>query len=828
MRLSVPSAVLLLIDVALLALSFVQLPYLLDRARAPFVLAPRGDAAVVESIVDFGAAPGLEVGDTVLVVAGLPVGRQLDVEMIADRHPIGDTLGVTMLRGAEPSGAHAVLLPFFSLRYALIVLLVGIITWSVGVFVQLARPGDAAAWAMHRSFVLLAMALMMMWGSMPVGDRWPLLARALYFFSYMGVATTFFLFTTVFPRPAPGSLLRRAVMTNVPGYLLAVATLVIHLRVLDGGGVAEREQFHTAFMLFKLVVLLYVAFGVLNFIRGYRRTESPDEKKKLAWILWGLTIGPAPFFALVIVPEFFVPVSPVPEEFALVFFLVIPLSFAIALLKYHLFDVHVVINRTTVYGTVIGLLLVLYAALVGIVAAVAGRYTVASSGVAAILIALAFDPLRRRVQRFVDRRFFRVRYDFRQAERRFVERLKNVPGITHLGELLVQEIDGVIPVRWIAFLLMDEDGGSVRLAAANNLTPEREASLRGLAGQFRSMLDLPHALADRVEPGVRIHAGDPAQFAALDLTMVFPMQTQEGIPIACLAMGEKLSGGRYSSEDVDLLSNVSTHAELELERILLQRRVIREQEEALRQKALNEMKTEFVRTVSHDLKNPLAATKMYAELLRPRLRERDRKGREFLEAVGGEVDRLDRMVTTILDTARIERGAFAVTFQDEDLGEIARDVLRMMEYQLKSHGFEVRRSGLDPGRRYPVRADRDAVTQALANIVANAIKYSAETKFLRISLRRTKGSVLCSVEDRGIGISPEALPHIFTRYYRDPRGTRIANGVGLGLPLVKHVMEEHGGSVTVASTPERGSVFTLQLPVTTSHDQGTGKNLRGR
>ena len=206
MRLPLHSSLLLLVDVALLAASFIQVPYLLDRARAPFVVAAQGDVVLVESIVDFRAAPGLVRGDTVVSVAGHPVARQLDVEIVVDPHAIGDTLGVTIIRGSEASTVEVVLLPFFALRYALIVLLVGVVTWCVGVFVHLARPRDAAAAAMHRALVLLAVALMMMWGSIPRGDWWPLLARALYFLSYMGVATMFFLFTTIFPRPASGSL----------------------------------------------------------------------------------------------------------------------------------------------------------------------------------------------------------------------------------------------------------------------------------------------------------------------------------------------------------------------------------------------------------------------------------------------------------------------------------------------------------------------------------------------------------------------------------------------------------------------------------------------
>jgi len=102
--------------------------------------------------------------------------------------------------------------------------------------------------------------------------------------------------------------------------------------------------------------------------------------------------------------------------------------------------------------------------------------------------------------------------------------------------------------------------------------------------------------------------------------------------------------------------------------------------------------------------------------------------------------------------------------------------------------------------------------QAVTTLIANSIKYSASRKYLKVSQGVTGDRVFCRIEDRGVGISPEALPHIFDKFYRDPSHKNRAEGVGLGLPLVKHIMDIHGGKVEVESTMGKGAVFTLCFP----------------
>jgi signal transduction histidine kinase len=554
----------------------------------------------------------------------------------------------------------------------------------------------------------------------------------------------------------------------------------------------------------------------------------PDEKKKLQWLLWGLTIGPAPFLLLEILPELFIPLSPVPEEFTLVFFLAIPTSFAVSFVRYHLLDVQVVINRTTVYGIVIAILVAFYVVLVALTAYLVGSYTLQASTVAAILIALGFEPLRRKVQLSVDKRFFRVRYDFRQAQRMFAEEMNRQPDLQALATFVTGEFQKLVPVETVACCTVQEDG-RLRVVAEH---PERSLDRFPdflTQAEVWAAVKRPVMLPTKIEMGVSCQPADPKMFERWGLSMVFPMHAQGGRLLGVLAVGGKKSGARFSSEDVDLLVNIATQTGLEIERIILQQEVIRKEAEAQRQKELNELKSEFVSYVSHEFRTPLTSIKLYADLLGSRQIGRDTKSKEFLRVIEGESDRLDRMVTTILDSAKIERGSKEYRFVVSDLGELAREVLRAMSYQLRKEGFRLQTVGLSPRQRHPVRVDHDAVVESLTNLMANAIKYSEKRKKIRLIVVNDRTWVRCSVEDQGRGISPEVLPHIFEKFYRAPSSSFEIEGVGLGLTLAKSIMEAHGGRIEVESTLGKGSRFHLLFPrIGTGHLSGAKAGSRHR
>ncbi len=802
---------LLVLDVLLLGASFWHTQYLLNRARLPFLVEEVNGTLVISDLLDPGAASGLTPGFVISTVDGLTVRDYHDVEFLADLRSIGDALQVRGRLGGAERSTVVQLIPFFSLRYAIICLLIGIITLATAVFVLLSRPTDRTAKVLHAVLASLAFSVMLMWGSAPRGDPWTIISRVGYFIFFIGAPASFLHFTRLFPRP-PRDLTRTgAVLLYVPAFLVGGLALWTHLHAVLNASVDDYRVFRQVFHLYHFAILVYVALGIANFIRSYRATRAPEDQRKLQWLLWGMTIGPTPFLLLEILPEFFIPLSPIPEEYTLVFLLVIPLSFAVSFIRYRLLDIQVVIHRTTVYGIVLGGSVLIYLGIVAAAASLIGQFTVGASAVSAVLVALAFEPVRRRVHRLVDKRFFRVRYDFRLVQREFVEEMKKRSTAADLARFVVNQVQRFMPVTRIAFVMIPSEGARPFCAA--------EISVRGFEDQSeffglmwkRVVEDQPYGIIAEVEPGAPCLPVEPGTLESAGFALIVPMFAGSSRLIALLVLGRKKSEIRFSSEDIDLLRSIARQVGLEIDRILLQQEVLRKEMEAQRLRDLNELKSSFVSNVSHEFHTPLTSIKLFAELLRSNPSAKDGKSREFLSIIEGEADRLDQMVATILDSSRIERGIRKFAMEECDLGRIVRSVLRTMRYQLRKAGFTVRTVGLSGRSRTAVRCDPQAIFEALVNLIGNALKYSENRRVLTVSLGREGGCVTCSVQDQGAGIPPDVLPHVFEPYYRAPGSERKVEGIGLGLPLVKSIMEAHGGRVEAESIVGKGSCFTLRF-----------------
>ena len=225
-----------------------------------------------------------------------------------------------------------------------------------------------------------------------------------------------------------------------------------------------------------------------------------------------------------------------------------------------------------------------------------------------------------------------------------------------------------------------------------------------------------------------------------------------------------------------------------------------------------ELRSEFVASVSHELKTPLTAIRMFAETLRmgrpadPALRD------EYLDTIVNESERLTRLLNNVLDFSRIESGRKTYQFASHDLEPIIRTAVRAMQYPLARQGFALQVS-IDK-EIPPVRSDPDALEQAILNLLANALKYSGEARTIELKLARDETHALVSVRDWGIGIEPGDRRRIFDKFYRVARPeNRLIPGTGLGLTLVEHIVRAHRGEVAVDSTPGAGSTFRIRLPL---------------
>jgi signal transduction histidine kinase len=224
------------------------------------------------------------------------------------------------------------------------------------------------------------------------------------------------------------------------------------------------------------------------------------------------------------------------------------------------------------------------------------------------------------------------------------------------------------------------------------------------------------------------------------------------------------------------------------------------------------LKAEFVANVSHDLKTPLALIRVFGETLEMGRVKDEATRQEYYRVITRESERLSRLIENVLDFSRIEGGRRRYDLVPVSVEPIVRDTLESFAYVLGQQGFKVE-VAIAPGLP-PVPMDADAVGQALANLVDNAIKYSEARKVLVVEATLREGGLALTVADEGVGIPREEQGRIFDKFYRAGRSeTQGRRGSGVGLALVRHVAEAHGGRVTVESRPGAGSRFTLWLPL---------------
>jgi signal transduction histidine kinase len=188
------------------------------------------------------------------------------------------------------------------------------------------------------------------------------------------------------------------------------------------------------------------------------------------------------------------------------------------------------------------------------------------------------------------------------------------------------------------------------------------------------------------------------------------------------------------------------------------------------------------------------------------------KYQQYYSIIRKESERLSALINNILDFSRIEAGRKEYDFRETDVAELVRNTLESYRYQIEQNGFAFQESIAD--NLPSLRVDREAIARSLLNLVNNALKYSQIEKYLGVKLYRDNGSVKLEVVDHGIGIPPGEQHKIFEKFYRvgDPL-VHNTKGSGLGLSLVRHIVQAHGGVISVESAPGKGSTFTIALPV---------------
>ncbi len=799
----------LLLDAFFFFFCIIGIVHLSQKADLPFSVINNNGIFTADRNTDL--VKGIQPGDTLISFNGLHFSGREGLEIYVDSKSIGDKISIDYLHNGSKSSAQTELVEFYTLPFIVSNSAAGFLFIAFGIFVLLNCPELRAAKIFHWGSIGIAVMLLTTWGKY---TTYPLVlgiaARSVFHLSYVLTPAAFFHFSLAFPKDREKRFNYLILGIYTAGILIAGINTYFFIRMLPQPAQPGIDNYLSVFMLNRILAIFNIVAAISIFFVSYFRTENKVEKKKLKWLISGFLIGPLTFIALWTIPQIASSITLMPEILIPVLMLSIPLTFTIAIVRYHLMDIDLLISRSIVYSIVIFFLVIIYIALISVISS---QITLLNhqipSIIAAILIALLFEPIRRRVQRYVDKKFFRVQYNFREALRNFIRNISEIHTVPDLAEIVVKKTQEFIPVKKIGFFLLKDN--YITLIAHRNFDLLVKRRLPFDSARLKSELNNPVADPSKVESGVIIETADIDTFKRWGMDLVIPARTGDGNIYAFLVLGGKKSEGRFTIEDIDLLNNVASSIASTLSRIYLQEELIRKNLETEKLEELNKQKTMFVSTVSHDLKTPLASIKVFSEMMKND-KQASEKQKDYLNIIEGETDRLTRLINNVLGFAWIEKGTRHYNFESTSLNPVVEKTLSALDYQLKMQGFIVEKK-ISP-INWMVSADPEAVMEAIINVIANGIKFSVGQKELFVSTYRLENFYCVEVRDKGIGIKPEDLKNLFQPFFRSQiAGNMKISGTGLGLSIIKHVMDAHKGKIEVQSVPEEGTAFILKFPI---------------
>jgi signal transduction histidine kinase len=246
--------------------------------------------------------------------------------------------------------------------------------------------------------------------------------------------------------------------------------------------------------------------------------------------------------------------------------------------------------------------------------------------------------------------------------------------------------------------------------------------------------------------------------------------------------------------------------------VLIMRSVAHEME-------VHKIKSDFVSSVSHEFKTPLASIKALTERLLGGKVKDSSKIRQYITVISQDTERLTHLVGNILSFSKIEEGKKAYNFEKTDITQWLNNIITDFKSEPIQTGFTIHKK--IPDRLPYVNIDKNALTQAINNLLDNAVKFSANQKKIDVIVEKKENDLILHVKDYGIGIPANELNKIFEKFYQGKNAIKHSvKGTGLGLTLVQHTVEAHGGKISVESTVGHGSTFSIFLPIKSKSDRG--------
>jgi len=608
------------------------------------------------------------------------------------------------------------------------------------------------------------------------------------------------------------------------------------------------NAFLTALIAATAVALLY----------SYVRPPSALARAQIKWIVWAMTVCAVAFGLWGVV-------GVLPRWGATALACTFPIAISFAVLRYRLFDVHIVVRATVAWSLLAGLLVAAYLALgyVGgrAAAALVGPASAADptiSVLAALAVAAAAHPARLWLHGALDRLIYRERVARTEFLGLAAEQLSRAQPAAVVAQLLTRGALSKLELRgaWLALapdtraLLEDDQRPAATLRRTSLSTFDPTRVLEQVPPESGAVLLVPgeDVPAYSRMPNVAIGDGPLAEWYAAGARVLVPLRPSIAAnvsapisrePIGIWALGERLSGLLFDRGDLAVYDRVGRQAAVlldytrlsreqirrhELERGELEKEVARrtrdlaaavaEVEHKSRQlEAASRHKSEFLANMSHELRTPLNSIIGFSEVLLERMfGALNDKQADYIQDILSSGRHLLSVINDVLDLSKVEAGRMELQVSNFPLRPVLEGGLTMVRERAFRQAIDLCLD-VDPAIDC-IEADERKVKQVVFNLLSNAVKFTAAGGQIAVRARRMEGSVQVDVSDNGIGIAIQDQDRIFGEFVQaGPPGLTSYEGSGLGLALTRKLVELHGGHVWCESQPGAGSTFSVRLPL---------------
>jgi len=581
------------------------------------------------------------------------------------------------------------------------------------------------------------------------------------------------------------------------------------------------------YFVFLAYILAFFVAMIIAIVASWRRSDR-ENRSRLGFLIFGI-VAMAIFISLTNLVLPLITGQNNLAKYGALFTLIFVGATAYAMIRHSLFDIRAVVARSFTYA----LTIITIGGVYGVLAfGVIGQYLFSATikqislpqqfinTTLAVVLAFTFQPIRRFFQKVTDQIFYRDKYDPQKLLNDISLILASEIEIDEVSSKVCKQLKDTMHLQSVGVVVLDKSQVLYETKSLARALREREL------GELKK-LGKTLVYANRLEKGERLDT-----LTKLGVSVSAALKTSNQF-IGYLLIGEKKSGDIFNTSDLETLKIVAGELSIALENAIAYSEIqqfnqtlkdkiskatisLRKANDQL--KELDVAKDEFISLAGHQLRTPLTTVKGYVSMLNDGdFGELSKEQKSSIELALDGSNRMARLIDDLLNVSRMEAGKFFIDASKVDLGKIVPEELQLLKTFANSKNVLIKyRASHKP---VPVmRLDDNKTRQAIMNLIENAIQYSPRTGgVVEVELQQKDESIVFTVKDNGIGVPKDQQAKLFNKMFRASNAKEIRpDGTGLGLFLVKRVIEDQGGKIIFESKPAKGSLFGFSIPINNS------------